>query len=74
MYVEIDKKVLIKELNVTISDKEKDKEYINKLNRTEDKVKYLRFIKRYTQKNSAKMIGITERHVKRIERCLKNVP
>lgn len=70
----MDKESIKKELDISICDEEKDKEYISKLNRTKDKVKYLRFIKGYTQIKAAKIIGISERHVKRIEKELKNVP
>lgn len=67
----MDKEVLLKELEIAKADEEKDKEYINKLNRNIDKVKYLRIVKSYTQKDTARIIGITERHVQRIERSLK---
>ncbi|MFL0165622.1 RNA polymerase subunit sigma [Candidatus Clostridium helianthi] len=67
----MNKKAILNELNISISNKEKDNDYINKLNRTKDKVKYLRFIKGYTQAESAKIIGITKRQVQRIEKNLK---
>lgn len=67
----MDKELLLKELEISKADEEKDKEYINKLNRTKDKVKYLRIVKSYTQKDTARIIGITERHVQRLERSLK---
>jgi DNA-directed RNA polymerase specialized sigma subunit len=66
-----DKLRIKEELDITIEDEELDKQYINKLNKTEDKVKYLRFIKGYTQLKASEIIGISERHVRRIERCLK---
>lgn len=72
----MDKELLIKELEIAKADEEKDKEYVDKLNRNIDKVKYLRLIKRYTQKDTARIIGITERHVQRIEKtlvCRENV-
>jgi len=62
-----------REIDISLSDQDKDKEYINKLKRTKDKVKYLRLVKGYTQKESAKIIGITVRQVQRIEKTLKNV-
>ena len=65
------KENIIKELETVKADEAEDKEYIDKLNRTKDKVKYLRFVKAYTQKATAKLIGITERHVQRIEKELK---
>lgn len=55
----LDKEAILRELDISISDEEKDKQYINKLNKTSDKVKYLRFIKGYTQMKSAEMIGIS---------------
>ncbi len=67
----MDKEALLKELEIVKADEEKDKEYISKLKRTNDKVKYLRLVKGYTQRDTARMIGITERHVQRIDRALK---
>ena len=67
----MNKELLLKELEIAKSDKEKDKEYINRLNSTKDKVKYLRIVKCYTQKETARIIGITERQVKRIEKEFK---
>lgn len=67
----MDKANILKELEMSKADEERDKEYINKLNRNIDKVKYLRILKCYTQKDTARIIGITERHVQRIERTLK---
>lgn len=62
---------ILKELDTVKADEQRDKEYISKLNRTKDKVMYLRFVKGYTQKATANLIGITERHVQRIEKELK---
>jgi len=62
-----------REMDISLSNQEKDNEYITKLNRTKDKVKYLRFVKGYTQIESAKIIGISKRQVQRIEKNLKNV-
>lgn len=70
----MNKESILRELNITLSNEEKDKQYIYKLNRTIDKVKYLRLVKSYTQEKTAELIGISERHVKRIERIIKNVP
>jgi DNA-directed RNA polymerase specialized sigma subunit len=67
----MDKEALLKELEIAKADEEKDKEYISKLKRTKDKVKYLRLVKGYTQRDTARMIGITERHVQRVDRALK---
>ena len=63
--------VLKKELDIYLSDEKNDKEYVSKLNRTIDKVKYLRFVKKYTQKQCAKIIGISERHEQRVERKIR---
>ncbi|CAI3661383.1 MULTISPECIES: sigma factor-like helix-turn-helix DNA-binding protein [Clostridium] len=62
---------ILKELDTVKADEQKDKEYISKLNRTKDKIMYLRFVKGYTQKATANLIGISERHVQRIEKELK---
>lgn len=60
-----------REIDISLSNKDKDREYISKLKRTKDKVKYLRFVKKYTQIESANMIGITERQIQRVEKSLK---
>ena len=62
---------VLRELDISVSDTDNDKEYINKLKKTEDKVKYLRIIKKYTQEESAILIGISTRHVQRIEKKIK---
>lgn len=62
----------MKRLNLSIADKAKDIEYTSKLKNTKDKVKYLRIIKKYTQIEAANLIGISQRHIQRIERELKN--
>ena len=61
-----------KELDISLCDEEKDKEYVSKLNRTKDKVKYLRFVKNYTQEKAAELIGKSTRHIRRIEREIKS--
>ncbi len=66
------KSAILDELNVSIVDKVKDEEYVNKLKKTKDKVKYLRLVKNYTQMETASLIGISERQVQRIEKKLKN--
>jgi hypothetical protein len=45
----IDKGVILKELDISVQNEEKDKQYISKLGRTEDRVRYLRLVKNYTQ-------------------------
>lgn len=67
----MNKELVLKELDIRKADIEKDKEYINKLNSTKDKVKYLRIVKGYTQKETARIIGITERQVQRIGKTLQ---
>lgn len=68
----MNKSTILDELNISFADKAKDEEYINKLNKTKDKVKYLRLVKNYTQMETASLIGISERHVQRIEKTFKN--
>lgn len=68
----IDKESILNELNKSISDMEKDKQYIKKFNKTRDKVKYLRLVKGYTQGKTANIIDISVRQVQRIERDLKS--
>ena len=60
-----------RELDLTIVNKENDIMYISKLKKNKDKVKYLRLVKRYTQEESADIIGISVRHLQRIEREIK---
>lgn len=71
--INIDKESILNELNKSISDIEKDKQYIKKFNKTRDKVKYLRLVKGYTQEKTANIIDISVRQVQRIERDLKSV-
>lgn len=70
----MEREAIKKELDISLCDEEQDKRYICKLNRTKDQVKYLRFLKGYTQKKAANMIGISERHIKRVEKELKMSP
>ena len=63
---------MLKELDTSIADIKKDSDYVAKLNRTIDKVKYLRLVKSYTQSSAAEIIGISPRHVRRLEKKLKN--
>ena len=62
------KENILKELNLSITDRDEDKIYVNKLRNTKDKVRYLRIVKNYTQLEAAEIIGISERHVQRIEK------
>ncbi|CAG9714754.1 Sporulation sigma factor SigF [Clostridium neonatale] len=68
----VKEKDILMEVNIVKADEKKDKEYISRLNATTDKVKYLRFVKHYTQSKVAEMIGISKRHVIRVEKKLKN--
>lgn len=70
--INIDKESILNELNKSISDIEKDKQYIKKFDKTRDKVKYLRLVKGYTQEKTANIIDISVRQVQRIERDLKS--
>jgi DNA-directed RNA polymerase specialized sigma subunit len=67
------KSAMLNELDASIAEREKDLQYINKLNKTKDKVKYLRLVKNYTQINAAEIIGISLRQVQRIEKILKKI-
>ena len=62
---------ILRELDNSIANENEDKKYISKLNRTKDKVKYLRIVKGYTQEKTAELIGITSRQVRRIEKEIK---
>ena len=64
---------MLKELDTSIASKEKDIEYVSKLNRTIDKVKYLRIVKGYKQSEVAEMINRSPRQIQRIEKKLKNI-
>lgn len=63
---------ILEELDSRIAEEEKDSLYVSKLNKTIDKVKYLRMLKKYTQVKTAEIIGISVRQVQRIEKNLKN--
>lgn len=67
----MNKELLLKELELMKADEERDKEYISKLKRTKDKVKYLRLIKEYTQEDAAELIDISTRQLQRIEKELR---
>ena len=69
----MNKSTILDELDISFADKAKDEDYINKLNKTKDKVKYLRLVKNYTQMETAFLIGISERQVQRIEKTLKKI-
>lgn len=62
---------VLKELDAMKAHKEKDKEYIRDLKGSKNKVRYLR-IKGYTQDEISEMIGISVRHVQRIEKELRD--
>lgn len=67
------KEEILRELDISLSDYKKDIEYIYKLKKTKDKVRYLRTVKTYKQAEVAEMIGISVRHVQRIEKNIKNI-
>ena len=61
---------ILEQINFT---EEKDLMNVKNLNTNEEKVKYLRILRRYTQEKTAEMIGISLRQVQRIDKKLKNV-
>lgn len=61
---------ILEQINFT---EEKDIINVKNLNTNQEKVKYLRILRRYTQERTAEMIGISLRQVQRIEKKLKNV-
>ena len=65
------KENILKELDLSLADRKKDKEYIIKLMDTKDKVRYLRIVKGYTQIESAEIIGISTRQIQRLEKKIK---
>lgn len=67
----IDKQTILNELDISLKNMEKDKAYVDRLNKTKDKVKYLRLVKNYTQEEASYIIGISSRQVQRIEKLLK---
>lgn len=64
---------ILDELNTKILNQEKDKKFIKKFEHNFDKVKYLRFVKKYTQKEVAKLVGISVRQVQRLEKKIEDV-
>ncbi|MCQ2017269.1 RNA polymerase subunit sigma [Clostridium butyricum] len=58
-------------LDLALTDEEKDRRYVSKLNRNIDRVKYLRIVKYYTQEKTADIAGISVRQVQRIDKKLK---
>ena len=65
------KENILKELDLSLADRKKDKEYIINLMDTKDKVRYLRIVKGYTQTESAEIIGISTRQIQRLEKKIK---
>ena len=61
---------ILEQINFT---EEKDIINVKNLNTNQEKVKYLRILRRYTQERTAEMIGISLRQVQRIDKKLKNV-
>lgn len=53
-----------------LTDPVKDKEFVDKLKNNKDKVRFLR-AKKYTQDETASIIGINPRTVQRIEKSLR---
>ncbi len=48
-----------------------EKEYVDLLKNNNQKVQYYRFIKGYTQAKTASILGLSERHIRRIEKNIK---
>ncbi|OFS21683.1 hypothetical protein HMPREF3070_12585 [Clostridium sp. HMSC19A10] len=63
--IELDKATLDSIIDID-SDIE-DEEYLKLLETNEQKVSYCRIVKGYSQKETAKLIGISDRQVRRIE-------
>ena len=57
-------------LEELLTDPVKDKEFVDKLKNNKDKVRFLR-AKKYTQDETASIIGINPRTVQRIEKSLR---
>lgn len=66
--IELDKITL--ESTIT-GDEISDEEYLGVLKTNEDKVRYCRMVKDYTQEKTATLIGLSDRQVRRIEKKLK---
>ena len=62
---------LDEQLLISISMQIDEKEYVELLKNNHQKVKYYRFVKRYTQSETAEILNISERQVRRIEKELK---
>lgn len=58
-------------LIISIGRQVESKEYVNSLENNQQKVKYYRFIKGYTQSKTAEILEISERQVRRIEKEFK---
>jgi DNA-binding XRE family transcriptional regulator len=67
----MDKEKILRDLELSIKNEQVDKEYIGKLDTSKEKVAYLRIVKGYTQERTAELIGIGERHVRRLENEIK---
>ncbi len=62
---------LDRELITTSGIRIDDKEYLTCLDNIEQKVKYLRVVKGYTQEKAAEILKVTERQIRRIEKRIK---
>lgn len=65
---------LDREIIVTAGIEMNDDEYLSFLDTLEQKVKYLRIVKCYTQEKSAMILEISTRQLKRIEKKIKMSP
>lgn len=62
---------LDEQLLISISMRIDEKEYVELLKNNNQKVKYYRFVKGYTQSETSEILNISERQVRRIEKELK---
>lgn len=67
----MDKEKILRELDISIQDEDKDKEYVDRLGNKADKVKYLRLLKHYTQEKTAEIANISIRQVQRLEKTIR---
>ena len=65
---------LDRELIATSGIRIDDNEYLTCLDNIEQKVKYLRVVKGYTQEKAAEILELSVRHIKRIEKRIKMSP
>lgn len=67
----MDKEKILRDLDISIQDEVKDKQYVDRLGNKTDKVKYLRLVKHYTQEQTAEIANISIRQVQRLEKTIR---